>query len=414
MSSTLTDYIETQDNLLREAAEALPHQFNRCTYPLGSIRQPVYLCLTCALPRGICAACSVACHTDHEQVELFPKRDFRCDCPTSALQHPCTLRTTPEEENTTNHYGQNFKGVFCRCGRPYDPNTEKETMIQCLACEDWFHESCCNLRERPDTEVIQSTNETGPQAHSQPQNGDIDDGASDASSSDLPPPLIRASDYDSFVCASCVRKIPTLSRYAGTGGCLVVIRDDVSAPWRVVTSTEDETAEVDVSVGSKRALSPSAEEPEAKRARTEVSNSKSPCLAPPINPVAQRILTVSDPDLGTGDVFLTEDFRGRWCRCTSCLPSLEANKFLLQEEETYEPPDDPDSGLSLEELGIRALSRIPRERAIDGIHAFNAMRDDLVQYLRPFAQEGKVVDEVDVRAFFNRLQEQKALNVTRS
>ncbi|PBK71494.1 hypothetical protein ARMSODRAFT_934247 [Armillaria solidipes] len=414
MSSTLTDYIETQDSLLREAAEALPHQFNRCTYPLGSIRQPVYLCLTCALPRGICAACSIACHTDHEQVELFPKRDFRCDCPTSALQHPCTLHTIPEEENTTNHYGQNFKGVFCRCGRPYDPNTERETMIQCLACEDWFHESCCNLRERPDTEVPLSINETEPQADSRPRNDDIDDGASDASSSDLPPPLIRASDYDSFVCASCVRKIPTLIRYAGTNGCLVVIRDDVSAPWKVIKPTEDETAEVDVSIGSKRTLSPSAEEPEAKRTRTEASNSKSPCLAPPINPVAQRILIASDPGLGTGDVFLTEDFRGRWCRCASCLPSLEANKFLLQEEETYEPPDDPDSGLSLEELGIRALSRLPRERAIDGIHAFNAMRDDLVQYLRPFAQEGKVVGEVDVRAFFNRLQEEKALSVTRT
>lgn len=164
-----------------------------------------------------------------------------------------------------------------------------------------------------------STHETEPQADSRPQNDDIDDGASDASSSDLPPPLIRASDYDSFVCASCVRKIPTLIRYAGTNGCLVVIRDDVSTPWRVIKSTEDETADVDVSVGSKRALSPSAEEPEAKRTRTEASNPKSPCLAPPINPVAQRILIASDPGLGTGDVFLTEDFRGRLCRCASVL-----------------------------------------------------------------------------------------------
>ena len=75
-----------------------------------------------------------------------------------------------------------------------------------------------------------------------------------------------------------------------------------------------------------------------------------------------------------------------------CLPSLEANPFLLEEEETYEPPQDPDCGeyfssqfltiprhfpslgLSLEELGMRALERLPRDRAIDGILAFNAMR----------------------------------------
>ena len=31
-------------------------------------------------------------------------------------------------------------------------------------------------------------------------------------------------------------------------------------------------------------------------------------------------------------------------------------------------------GLSLEELGMRALERIPRDRAIDGIHAFQEMR----------------------------------------
>lgn len=31
-------------------------------------------------------------------------------------------------------------------------------------------------------------------------------------------------------------------------------------------------------------------------------------------------------------------------------------------------------GLSLEALGMRALERIPRDRAIDGIHAFNKMK----------------------------------------
>ena len=74
------------------------------------------------------------------------------------------------------------------------------------------------------------------------------------------------------------------------------------------------------------------------------------------------------------------------------MPPLQANRFLLEEEETYEPPDDPDSGtctiewiscllinkflvgLSLEELGIRALEHVPRDRAIDGIHAFNELR----------------------------------------
>lgn len=40
-----------------------------------------------------------------------------------------------EEENKENEYGQNFRGVFCRCGREYDAKKERETMIQCLVCE---------------------------------------------------------------------------------------------------------------------------------------------------------------------------------------------------------------------------------------------------------------------------------------
>ena len=135
MASTLTEYLDSQQELEKEAALALPFSFSQCTYSRGHIRQAVYLCLTCASRRGVCSSCSIACHTDHEQLELFPKRNFRCDCPTSALTVPCSLHKNPEAPNEVNEYGQNFDGKFCRCGRPYDAKTERETMIQCLACE---------------------------------------------------------------------------------------------------------------------------------------------------------------------------------------------------------------------------------------------------------------------------------------
>lgn len=38
MEATLTDYLESQDDLVREAALALPHQFSQCTYSLGPLR----------------------------------------------------------------------------------------------------------------------------------------------------------------------------------------------------------------------------------------------------------------------------------------------------------------------------------------------------------------------------------------
>lgn len=143
MTESLSSFLASEAVLINEAAEALPHQFSDCTYTLGHIRQAVYLCLTCDLRRGICSSCSIACHTDHEQLELFPKRDFRCDCPTEALPHPCTLHKPLEGVNTGNLYGQNFAGMFCRCGRPYDAKTEREPMIQCLACEVCCHWELC-------------------------------------------------------------------------------------------------------------------------------------------------------------------------------------------------------------------------------------------------------------------------------
>ncbi|KAJ7750391.1 hypothetical protein DFH07DRAFT_887939 [Mycena maculata] len=427
MSETLAEYVASQDELVREAGLALPHQFSQCSYALGPVRQAVYLCLTCPEALGICAACSIACHTDHNQIELFPKRNFRCDCPTDAIAHPCTLHTDKEPANASNQYGQNFQAKFCRCGRPYDAKTERETMIQCLSCEDWFHESCCMLRTRPEPRPPTPEPPEAPAEAGRNGEGadDVDDAASDASSSGLPPPLISAADYDAFVCRACVAAIPTLRRFVGTPGVITVVRTDAASPWTRlgdVPSTEDAPvaiADTDAEVpatstGAKRAPSPPADEPAAKRARTESTSSTAPrpCIAPPVESVVQAAYADAELDLDTalctGDVFLTDKFRERWCRCDSCLPSLEAHSYLLEEEETYEPPEDPDSGLSLEELGMRALERLPRDRAIDGIMAFNAMRDNLRAYLRPFAEEGKVVDETDVQTFFEQLNKARA------
>ncbi|KAG6334756.1 hypothetical protein ID866_4333 [Astraeus odoratus] len=422
MACSLNDLVDSQDALVKEAALALPHEFSRCTHSLGPIRQAVYLCLTCAAPRGVCSSCSIACHTDHEQVELFPKRNFRCDCPTSAITHPCTLHKTLEEENSTNKYGQNYQGVFCRCSRPYDPKTELETMIQCFVCEDWFHESCLNLRERPQPES--TTDQSCPSdSHA------ADDDNSDTTSNGLPPPLISADDYDAFVCCTCVTQIDTLRRYAGTRGVIMVVRDDDNSPWKKFEehSSNEPSGEHnygDVHSDTDGSQSPSAskhrtsrsrsrgEEPKAKRRK--LSDHLSPCLAPPVSSVANQIFErrmrgsdIPTSPLSTGDVFLTEGWRRRWCRCDQCLPSLLAHSYLLEEEETYEPPEDPESGMSLEELGMRALERMPRDRAIDGIRAFNDMRDNLMEYLRPFAQEGKVVEAADVNRFFETLTESR-------
>lgn len=50
----------------------------------GYIRQALYACKTCSSQKniraGVCLACSFHCHEGHELVELYTKRNFRCDC----------------------------------------------------------------------------------------------------------------------------------------------------------------------------------------------------------------------------------------------------------------------------------------------------------------------------------------------
>lgn len=188
--------------------------------------------------------------------------------------------------------------------------------------QDWFHESCLNLRERP------LPRESSPDL---PDPDTHEDDCSDASSSGLPPPLISADDYDSFVCAACVSKVPTLRRYAGTKGVIMVVRDGERGSWRRLEEEHSENSQegfddppLDVAdpqpVTTKRPRSRSSQddEPDAKRARVSAS---SPCLAPTVSHVAQGILdnqvsTSENSALdGTGDIFLTEGFRQRWCRC---------------------------------------------------------------------------------------------------
>ncbi|KAJ6943655.1 hypothetical protein NC652_009189 [Populus alba x Populus x berolinensis] len=131
---------------------------NECTYNMGYMkRQAIFSCLSCTPDgnAGVCTACSLSCHDGHEIVELWTKRNFRCDCGNSKFgEFVCKLFPKKDVENAENSYNHNFKGLYCSCDRPYpDPDVEaQEEMIQCIMCEDWFHDEHLGL---------ESSNEVG-------------------------------------------------------------------------------------------------------------------------------------------------------------------------------------------------------------------------------------------------------------
>lgn len=130
---TAQDLLQAQSALEVEAAEVIPFSSSLCTYDQGPIRQAVYACRTCLgePSSGICAACSVSCHAEHDLVELFVRRQFTCDCGTERMGAGscCSLREIDGEDmerNEGNRYDSNFYGQFCWCekGKNYDPQTE--------------------------------------------------------------------------------------------------------------------------------------------------------------------------------------------------------------------------------------------------------------------------------------------------
>ncbi|XP_045495023.1 dentin sialophosphoprotein [Colias croceus] len=149
---TMMDVLQEQEDFEEDANAVLGASDDKnCTYPLGYIkRQAIYACLTCCSEAkedptkraGVCLACSLSCHENHELIELYTKRNFRCDCGNPKFNsNPCQFTSEKTDLNEENSYNQNFSGLYCVCHRPYpDPEaTEEDEMIQCIICEDWLH-----------------------------------------------------------------------------------------------------------------------------------------------------------------------------------------------------------------------------------------------------------------------------------
>ena len=101
-----------------------------------------------------------------------------------------------------------------------------------------------------------------------------------------------------------------------------------------IASDVDADVEIDVEAGVKRSRAASEDgEPASKRMRFDeddvrdngaAASSVSLCLAPKpseeIRSLLQRV-EEGDYELFAGDLFLTDDFRDRWCKCSSVRPT---------------------------------------------------------------------------------------------
>ncbi|KAJ5119163.1 hypothetical protein N7448_010870 [Penicillium atrosanguineum] len=456
-SQTAKEFIESQIRLEADAREALPYSFDSCTYALGPLRQNLFACLTCNpppskpndpyTPAAVCYSCQISCHSEHELVELFNKRNFVCDCGTTRLPSPCTLREDPktgrkivrsQEAAPGNKYNHNFRNQFCGCGEQYDAHEEKGTMFQCLGLgtvetggcgEDWWHPECLiglprdwhksevSEKQAPSDDIVAPVN-----AHAQPVDDDDE--------TPLPPGFPAEDDFWQLICFKCLDSNPWLKPYAGTPGFLPPVYQHgvMREPSAVKTSDE----QTDRSKKRKAEDDVVSHETSAKRTRDESQTSTSapikeePSTKPEDTTEALKADTrktdTAQPKhtslptpgpVGSFSLFVEHDFYDHLCRCAECFPKLAPYPQLREEEDTYEPPlsDDGEDNAaastgtgSLLERGEAALSNVDRVRAIEGAMIYNHLRDKVKDFLKPFAESGQAVSADDIKGYFEKLR----------
>lgn len=419
MSDSLTavDYLEHQLELEREARELMPYEPDCCTYP-KVLRQLVFACLTCQRQNGsdvaVCYLCLIQCHSTHDIVELFTKRNVACDCGTTRMKSGlgCKLRAYPAENQKglrlrtgsaslmekfkpselplkaedipvlDNQYNQNYRGRFCLCHVLYNPLVETKTMHQCylghVCGEDWFHQDCI-MGFGPSMPKKQSSDLTNKLDLLSPPGTDA--------LADANPPKEQPEDDDK------VPYFPALDNFAEfvCWQCVAAYRQAFEQLFKM---TED--------VGFKLPRFENAGNAEEWKLHHDAFVDD----APPLKKLSHQATPYS--------VMLHPDFKKLLAGIsaeedTALARLLNQFPFLCGEDPTYEPPADEDSesvssNASLFELGANALLTLPGPQAIEGLHAYDKLKDKLKGFLKTFADQKKVVTEEEVRDFFGNME----------
>uniref|UniRef100_A0A8D8RW95 E3 ubiquitin-protein ligase UBR7 n=1 Tax=Cacopsylla melanoneura TaxID=428564 RepID=A0A8D8RW95_9HEMI len=422
---TLGEVLALQDHLEESAVAVLGAADDKnCMYSEGYIkRQALYACLTCTPdvcdPAGFCLACNYHCHEGHNIVELYTKRNFRCDCGNSKFgDKKCNLEPVKDAVNVNNIYNQNFKGKYCSCSRPYpdDENPNSDEMIQCALCEDWYH-----------------TGHLGNDTGSVPS----------------------AEEYCEMCCASCVNKYPVLKLYPQL--LVKETKEDDGAAKNETDSSEksqltpessqngdnnpekfgekiedskvvEKETEVDKSTGCDKASAseiPSKDPSKqgASNGGSEVAkeiataNNKPDEEEVDIETVKPKDCLIKGQDLSsvppvTKALFWEEGWRAQLCKCDLCLNYYNEHKIgfitdLTDMVEVFEKKNVADTAPPNPDADLAFLSTLDRVQQVEIISEYNDMKEKLVEYLKQFGEEKKVVKAEDIHKFFSNLQDCK-------
>ncbi|KAI3963856.1 hypothetical protein MKW92_021517 [Papaver armeniacum] len=395
-----------------------------CTYSKGYMkRQAIFSCLTCTPDgnAGVCTACSLSCHDGHEIVELWTKRNFRCDCGNSKFgEFYCKLMADREPVNSENSYNQNFTGAYCTCHRPYpDPDVEEQVeMIQCCICEDWLHEN--HLGFEPSDEIPRD------------EEGE---------------PL-----YEEFICLACAKKVSFLSLYPPSIWAAVKEGEaslDGNQDGSVLTDAVGASSE---NVSGHPVVDDNIEEkvlvnrPPASPASGNLENSMEMVSSDlkPVLPHRNELLgessekkrdfeefsrdTISSPKCALGmdlsvtpfileknkPMFLSKVWRDLLCRCEKCIEfyTKKGIRFLIEKEDSigeYEKMGKQKRQEKLQQeegAELNFLNKLGHVEKIEILSGIADMKNELCSFLESF-DSSKPITPSDVHQVFENLAKKR-------
>uniref|UniRef100_K3XB02 UBR-type domain-containing protein n=1 Tax=Globisporangium ultimum (strain ATCC 200006 / CBS 805.95 / DAOM BR144) TaxID=431595 RepID=K3XB02_GLOUD len=384
---TLADVLH-EDAMLTEAADAVLGNSSTtdCSYAMGYMRQALYACLTCtpesedeSKRAGVCLACTYNCHEGHILIELYTKRNFRCDCGNDKFpkEHPCKLLSGKAPQNERNVYSQNFTGKYCSCHRPYpDPEaTAPEVMVQCVVCEDWLH----------DVHIF--------------SDGDV---------SQIP------DDFDDFICVACMAKHPFLLAYD---------MDDEEEDKVTEQAQEDSTSADQQTEGSDAVATADqqVENGDAATATTGQQKEETQKLLSVPDCILEKKLQALENREDAAELkkvrptFWAREWREALCKCSKCVAQFEKEHiaFLLDPEDSLQAYEESARARqqtegSAEDMAQKAFSsKLSHQQQVEMAIGYNHMKNSLQEYLATFAAGGKTVRAEDIQSFFEDLRQKK-------
>ncbi|EXB28669.1 Putative E3 ubiquitin-protein ligase [Morus notabilis] len=374
-----------------------------CTYNNGYMkRQAIFSCLTCTPDgnAGVCTACSLSCHDGHEIVELWTKRNFRCDCGNSKFgEFFCKLSPNKDVENLENLYNHNFKGLYCTCGRPYpDPDAEEQVeMIQCCVCEDWFHEEHLGL---------ESSDEVPRDEEGEPLYEDFICGACSAVCSFLrlyPQAIWTAERQHAATGAASKDKnvMEDTQSACGSGK----LENDISLPEKDHVHNNANSK----SVPCRKGL-PLEEIPEKDSTLRQGTTD----AIPHATCVLGVDLVVACPNLERKPMFLSKNWRDALCSCERCSDYYREKgiSFLLDKEDSiaeYEKiakQKREEKLLQQEGDELNLLNKLGHVEKMEILNGIADMKDEIRSFLESF-DSSKPITSADVHQVFENLAKKR-------